>query len=96
VNSKCAPAAGLQHRQCGRDDRIGVLEAVRFGQFARQIQQRLTRVVERALPVAGRSLAQAQLALIERKVAADRQGRRREDPGSGMVGDLLGEYFGHR
>ena len=30
---KRAPAAGLQHRQRGRDDRIGVLEAVRLGQI---------------------------------------------------------------
>src|SRR5437879_13706691 len=73
-----------------------MLDAVRRRQVAWQVEQALLRVVERTLPIAGGRAAEAELALVEREVAADGQCCRGENPRARIVGDLFGKNLGHR
>ena len=84
VNSRNArPPLAFEHRQRGVDDRVGVLARIRLRQVARHVEQRLRRVVERAVPAAGRRVVEAELALCSsEKSRADGERRRREDPGA--------------
>src|SRR2546423_15058223 len=73
-----------------------MLDAVWRRQVAWQVEQALLRVVERTLPIAGGRTAEAELALVEREVAADGQCCRSKNPRARVVGDLLGKNLGHR
>ena len=90
MNSRNArPPLAREHRQRGGDDGLGVLARIGLRQVARHVEQRLRRVVERRLPASGGRVGEAQLALVEREVAADGERRRREDPRASRLGDLL-------
>jgi len=56
-----ASSARFQYGESGVDDRVRVLDAVRRGQAARNVEESLRRVVERAVPAAGGCLGETEL-----------------------------------
>ncbi len=91
-----APAARLQNGQRSVDDRVRVLDAVRRRQAARNIEQSLRRVIERAVPAAGRGFGEPELRGVVREIAADRERCRREDPRASRLIHLAAEHVRNR
>ena len=73
-----------------------MFESIGLRQLARQIEQRLIRIVERAFPIARPGIDETELALVEGEIASYCERCRSEDPGARSIRDVSGKNLRDR